>query len=366
MSSETNFSENEIAKSNYYKYFFEHSYDFTCIANTDGYFEMLNPIFSKELGYEENELLSKKFFDFIHPDDIKQTLLEVDKLKTGAITINFINRYRKKDGSYLWLEWSASPDISTGKLFAIARDITQRILNQNVIKTKTDELGKINNELEQLVYIITHNLQEPLEKIKDLTENFKNNNTTKFDNDDIEKLKLIIAISNNTKTFTNKLLFLTRLGKNKNYSSINCNSLIEIIKGKLEHQIVENKATISSSNLPTISGNTEEIEELFYDLMVYLIINHKKEIYPEIKISAELRENEFLFEFETNAKEIENNFENSTLLLLTSRNANEENFDNNLSFLVCKKIVNAHKGKIWIESNFDSNSKIYFTISNTL
>ena len=63
-----------------YKYFFEHSNDLTCIANTEGYFEIISPNFSKLLGYQETDLLNKKFLDFIHPEDLDATIKEIDKL----------------------------------------------------------------------------------------------------------------------------------------------------------------------------------------------------------------------------------------------------------------------------------------------
>lgn len=109
-----------------YKHFFYNSNDLSCIANTDGYFELLNPNFSKHLGYTNDELTANPFLIYVHPDDIDATLLEVEKLKGGALTINFVNRYKKKDGSYLWLDWNTTPDPVTGKLYAIARDITER------------------------------------------------------------------------------------------------------------------------------------------------------------------------------------------------------------------------------------------------
>jgi PAS domain S-box-containing protein len=348
-----------------YKYFFEHSYDFTCIANTEGYFEFLNPKFCNFLGYDENELLKNKFVEFVHPDDIKSTLQEIEKLKTGAITINFSNRYRKKDGTYIWLEWTTSPDVMTGKLYAIARDITQKKINENIIKIKTEELAQINNELEQFVYVTTHNLEIPLNKIEELAKEIQKKNYEHFDQVDNEKINLIISASNKMKTYTQKLLFLSRTGKSEISIPINCNLILEQIKNKLADQISENKASLTISILPTITGNPEEIEELFNNLLTYAITVHKKELNPEIKISAEEKGNEFLFTLKTNNLEIENKFEMSIFLILTSININQDHFDSDLLFLICKKIVNAHNGKIWIESKVNEGSIIYFTISKT-
>jgi PAS domain S-box-containing protein len=363
MAEETNFLELENLKSNYYKYFFEHSYDFTCIANTEGYFEIINPNFLKSLGYNETELLTKRFVEFIHPEDVNNTMGEIEKLKKGATTINFINKYRKKDGNYIWLEWNASPDKTNGKIYAIARDITQRAINQNIIKSKTEILAQANNELEQFVYFITHNLQKPLEKLNLLTSEIKNNSKQKLEDSDIEKINFITIISNNIIVFADKLLLLTRIGKNKIYSSIDCNLIIELVKRKLENVIHQNKAIINVSKLPCIKGNAQEIEELFFNLLLYTIIDHEKETIPEITISIIESEEEFLFEIKTNAKEIENKFENSIFLILTSIDVEKEYFDSDLSFLICKKIVVAHNGKIWIESILNQDSRIFFTIA---
>ncbi len=151
-------------KLNQFKQFFDNSKDFCCIANTQGYFEIVNPNFEKILGYSEKEMQETQFFQFIHPDDIPATLEEIEKLKTGAITNNFVNRYRKKDGSYLMLEWNTTPDPVTGKLYAIARDITKR-------KVLEGKLQQFNLELEQKIIEPTVELSNSEKRFRALMQN---------------------------------------------------------------------------------------------------------------------------------------------------------------------------------------------------
>lgn len=104
--------------------FFSLTPDLACIANTDGNFLKTNNRWQEVLGYTERELTSTPFIEFIHPDDIEATIQEAAKLKNGIATLRFGNRYRHKDGSYRWLEWSAMPygDI----LYATARDVSEQ------------------------------------------------------------------------------------------------------------------------------------------------------------------------------------------------------------------------------------------------
>lgn len=112
--------------------FFNMSLDMMIIASDK--FIKINPSVTKTLGYSEQELLSKPFLDFVYPDDIEITMNEVKKLQSGALTINFENRYICKDGSLKWILWSTSPDISTGLLYAVARDVTKQKENEESLK----------------------------------------------------------------------------------------------------------------------------------------------------------------------------------------------------------------------------------------
>ncbi len=111
--------------------FFDLSIDLFCIANTQGYFWRLNNNFSRTLGYTPKELTARPFIEFVHPDDQPDTLNEIVKLSRGEPTIQFRNRYRHKNGHYISLEWTARSLESEGVIYAVARDISERIRLEN-------------------------------------------------------------------------------------------------------------------------------------------------------------------------------------------------------------------------------------------
>jgi PAS domain S-box-containing protein len=104
--------------------FFNVTLDILAIANTKGYFLRLNPTIERILGYTREELMAKRFLDFVHPDDVDRTMEAVSMLASQQKVSIFENRYRCKDGSYRWLEWSSVP--SGNLIYAAARDVTQR------------------------------------------------------------------------------------------------------------------------------------------------------------------------------------------------------------------------------------------------
>lgn len=103
---------------------FNLSNDLICIAGTDGYFKKINPSFTNLLGWDNETLLTRSFFEMIHPDDVEKLMQEVQKLASGEPSIEFSHRFLCSDGSYKVLSWVSTPDPKTGNIFSIARDTT--------------------------------------------------------------------------------------------------------------------------------------------------------------------------------------------------------------------------------------------------
>lgn len=121
--------------------FFDLSIDLFCIASLSGTFLRVNDNAVRLLGHPESVLLSRKFLDFVHPDDQATTLAEVEKLGRGETTLRFRNRYRCADGHFVTLEWNARAVPEEGAIYAVARDVTALEPDPDVARLRAERDG---------------------------------------------------------------------------------------------------------------------------------------------------------------------------------------------------------------------------------
>lgn len=133
--------------------FFDLSLDLFCIASTNGFLLRVNPNFSLLLGYSEQDLLSRPFLDFVHPDDLAATQAAMEALLSGKPVTRFRNRYRQFRGTYLWIEWSASAILQNDLIYAVGRDVTEEFRHEQELLVREQREQAILENTPAVVYI---------------------------------------------------------------------------------------------------------------------------------------------------------------------------------------------------------------------
>ncbi|RYE72941.1 MAG: PAS domain S-box protein, partial [Oxalobacteraceae bacterium] len=112
--------------------------DLLGVANTNGYFESVNPAWETVLGWSRDEIRTMPFRTLVHPDDVDRTERELERLSGGQRTTQFENRYRTRAGDYRWLSWTAVAD--GGLMYTAARDVTERKAQEAELEAAKEQL----------------------------------------------------------------------------------------------------------------------------------------------------------------------------------------------------------------------------------
>lgn len=120
-----------------YEAFFNLSVDMLCVTGFDGYFKRINSAWTRTLGFTQDELMARPHLDLVHPEDRSATVAEAKRAAGGSPVVHFRNRYKNRDGSYRWLEWTAMPDTSSQTIYAVARDVTRWVEVERELRQAT-------------------------------------------------------------------------------------------------------------------------------------------------------------------------------------------------------------------------------------
>jgi PAS domain S-box-containing protein len=150
--------------------FFDLSIDLLCIAGVEGQFFKVNPAFERILGWSQENLLARTFWELVHPDDVAATEVEVARLKEGIPTISFENRFRCADGSYRSLEWTSQPDPQRGLLYAVAHDVTRKHERDQELLLAKEEAEAAARAKAEFLAVMSHEIRTPMGGIIGMAE----------------------------------------------------------------------------------------------------------------------------------------------------------------------------------------------------
>jgi PAS domain S-box-containing protein len=123
--------------------------DLYSIFHLDGRIKHVNSAWNKTLGYSPVDVCNRSFYELVHPEDLPQCEIAIERLLAGQPLTNLENRYRHHDGSYHWLQWSAMVEFDRGEIYAVARDITERHDANEALARSETQLREQAQTLEQ-------------------------------------------------------------------------------------------------------------------------------------------------------------------------------------------------------------------------
>ena len=351
-----------------YRNLLESAPDAIVISERNGIIQLVNRQITNVFGYDKDELVGTNVEQLI-PERYRRLYLgrnssvfdapEVDQNGSGMEIIAV-----KKSGEEFPIEVSLSPlETDQGMLVSAAiRDITFRKDAERSMEEFSQQLQNKNKELEQFTYVASHDLQEPLRTITSFSEILANQYKEKFDETGNKSLQCILEATGRMSGLIKGLLDYGRLGKSEEKTEIDCYQLIEDLKNDLATAIKESDTDISAKRLPKVKGYEVELRLLFQNIISNSMKFRNNGVAPKIKIRAVTKKNEVVFAIEDNGIGIAKEHKDRIFEIFQRLHNRSEFEGTGIGLAHCRKIVELHGGRIWVESELGKGSSFYFTI----
>jgi signal transduction histidine kinase len=244
----------------------------------------------------------------------------------------------------------------------LQREITERKRAEEELKQMADELARSNADLKQFAFIASHDLQEPLHIIagylKLLARRYKGKLDANADDfmdgaiDGVKRMQMLIK----------NLLAYSQVGsKGKDFKPADCSLVVGLAIANLQRAIEESGAVVTYDDFPTIMADFSQLSRLFQNLIGNAIKFRNKEI-PKVHVSAERKENEWVFSVRDNGIGIDPQYAKRVFDIFQRLHGRGEYPGTGIGLAICKRIVERHGGRIWVESKPGNGSTFYFTI----
>ncbi len=242
-------------------------------------------------------------------------------------------------------------------------ETTEHKRTQEELINAMKKIQKSNHDLEQFAYVASHDLQEPLRMISSFLQLLQRRYEGKLDSDADEFIGYAVDGAQRMQDLINDLLEFSRVTtKGKKFEAVNMEEPLENALTNLKLYIEENDASIiPNDSLPTVSGDYSQMTQLFQNL-IGNAIKYRSSEPPKIHISATNEDNNWLFSIKDNGLGIDPQYTDIVFKIFRRLHTNSEYEGTGVGLAITKRIIERHKGQIWVESEPGNGSTFYFTL----
>ena len=338
------------------------------LLTKEGFVENWNSGIRRLTGMSKGELIGKHFSAFFGPIEKDKNIPEIilkEALKKG--TTKYEGEISSKSEQVLWADVTVTSirDKSnnlTGYSVVIHDRNAQKEFEESLIKTNREVLRK-NEELKQFAYISAHDLQEPLRTISSYVSFIKNNyELNELDERGKKGFNFILEASKRMSNLLKGLLDYLNIGEETIKEKVDLNEIVVKMRNDLSGWLEDLQIQIEINHLPIVIGLKNELKSLVYHLVDNSIKFRKQDVPCNIVIDSEIKDNMWLISVKDNGIGVEQAHQDKAFKIFQQLHNKNVYEGSGIGLAHCKKIVELHGGKIWMQSAINKGTTVLFTL----
>jgi PAS domain S-box-containing protein len=276
--------------------------------------------------------------------------------------------YGRRDvhGNVRWISASGEPMFDARGAFrgyrGVGRDVTARRGAQEALRAAHEELTRSNSELEQFAYVASHDLQEPLRMVSSYTQLLGKRYADRLEGDAKEFMAYIVDGAARMKQLIEDLLAYSRVGtRGKEFKPVSLEKALERARTNLRAALEESGGELTHGPLPEVQGDEMQLAQLLQNL-IGNALKFRGEEKPRVHVSCSEKEHEFAIAVQDNGIGIDAQYFERIFMVFQRLHDKGQYPGTGIGLAICKKVVDRHHGRIWVESAPGKGSRFVFTL----
>jgi PAS domain S-box-containing protein len=247
-------------------------------------------------------------------------------------------------------------------LIGMGIDITERKLAEDALQLRTQELARSNADLEQFAYVASHDLQEPLRAVASYTQLLARRYQHRLDGDAQRFIERTIAAVGRMQALIRDLLAYSRVGtRGDPFEPTDCEVVLRDVLDDLQAAAAETGAVVTHDPLPVVPADASQVRQLFQNL-IGNAIKFRRDEPPRVHVTARPVDGRWLLSVRDNGIGIEPEYADRVFVIFQRLHSRRTYPGTGVGLAICKKIVERHGGRIWVDSQVGKGTTVFFEL----